>query len=164
LRRRRRLKALIFGAEYTLKKQAERLAALPAGYERGELGQVLGLGVDTPCLVIEDSRIRTIVRRGVVAQFLGPRPGKALVCHRCDVPKCVAHDHLFWGTPRDNNRDCVLKGRKRSRHIRMREELAAWKAELVAVELLLREEESTLTELSTVIITGSIMGEESAIH
>jgi hypothetical protein len=33
-------------------------------------------------------------------------------CHRCDVHPCVRFDHLFAGSPTDNNRDAVLKGHK----------------------------------------------------
>jgi hypothetical protein len=41
----------------------------------------------------------------------GPIPDKMLVCHKCDVPRCVNPDHLFVGTNRDNMQDAANKGR-----------------------------------------------------
>jgi len=35
------------------------------------------------------------------------------ICHRCDNPSCVRPDHLFEGTPQDNNLDCIAKGRSK---------------------------------------------------
>jgi hypothetical protein len=41
----------------------------------------------------------------------GPVPGEMWVLHTCDNPPCVNPSHLWLGTARDNNRDCLVKGR-----------------------------------------------------
>lgn len=38
-------------------------------------------------------------------------PDGKVICHHCDTPLCVNPDHLFAGTYRDNQHDCMAKGR-----------------------------------------------------
>jgi hypothetical protein len=35
------------------------------------------------------------------------------VCHSCDNPPCCNPSHLFLGTQKENNDDCINKGRQR---------------------------------------------------
>jgi hypothetical protein len=49
--------------------------------------------------------------RLVVELTKGEIPPGYYACHRCDRPLCVNPEHLFIGTPADNARDMVVKGR-----------------------------------------------------
>jgi len=41
----------------------------------------------------------------------GPIEPGMYVCHKCDNPACARSEHLFLGTPKDNQHDAYVKGR-----------------------------------------------------
>jgi len=53
-----------------------------------------------------------LVHRLIYEFAKGPIPKGMYVCHKCDQPACMNINHLFLGTPADNNQDCIDKGRK----------------------------------------------------
>lgn len=97
--------------ERLLMRAAQRLKSLE-NYTAGEYGAVLGLGASTPCIEVPDGYLRRYIRKHCTPKYLGKRPRGALLLHRCDRPFCIEPSHLFYGSQRDNMRDCVLKGRK----------------------------------------------------
>lgn len=55
--------------------------------------------------------IKYLSHRLAYRAFIDSIPGALHVLHRCDVPACCNPAHLFLGTPADNARDQIQKGR-----------------------------------------------------
>lgn len=55
-------------------------------------------------LMIKAHRLSWILSNGEI-------PDNLCVLHKCDTPQCVNPEHLFLGTPADNNIDKMNKGR-----------------------------------------------------
>ncbi len=107
--------------------KAERQLVALQNYRVSALGETLGITPSTPCDVIEDDTDRRKRRK----RIMGKKPFKgAVVCHRCDTPKCIAFDHIFYGTQGDNLRDCYLKGRHPNGSSNVEERIAKLNARL----------------------------------
>lgn len=73
------------------------------GRDRGSMGYGV-IKVDGK--LIPAHRYSWMLHRGEI-------PHGVLVCHKCDIPKCVNPEHLFLGNHQDNMDDCKRKGRTR---------------------------------------------------
>lgn len=71
-----------------------------------------GYGVIAACDApgAPSSRVKAHVAAFFVAEGRWPTPR---CLHHCDNPPCVRRDHLFEGTPLDNMRDMIAKGRQK---------------------------------------------------
>ncbi len=79
---------------------------------------------DRDCWILNDSWDEYASIDGKVAHrifyelFVGEIVGKRYICHKCDRKGCVNYEHLFQGTPGQNQRDWrdkrerYLEGRK----------------------------------------------------
>lgn len=72
----------------------------------------LGNGKDRA--LIRVNNIHTTAYRMAYLLLVGPIPEGMLVCHKCDNGMCINPEHLFLGTGKDNQRDCLAKGRHSS--------------------------------------------------
>lgn len=61
---------------------------------------------------LSNPRRQVLAHRESYRQAYGDFPAHLHVLHKCDTPACVRPDHLFLGTPLDNMRDKISKGRQ----------------------------------------------------
>jgi hypothetical protein len=61
---------------------------------------------------MREGKIRRVrAHRAMWQLAYGPIPEGMLVLHRCDRPLCVKPAHLYLGSPLDNTRDMLSRGR-----------------------------------------------------
>jgi hypothetical protein len=61
-------------------------------------------------------RTATTAHRASYQTFVGRVPMGHVVCHKCDVPRCINPAHLFTGTQQQNIDDMMQKGRGNRDH------------------------------------------------
>lgn len=70
------------------------------------------ISVDRPVISVYGRQ--TILSRFLYEELFGEIPEGLLICHKCDNPPCINPEHIYAGTPADNVRDMVDRGRNRN--------------------------------------------------
>ncbi|CAB4191094.1 hypothetical protein UFOVP1229_5 [uncultured Caudovirales phage] len=52
-----------------------------------------------------------LAHRYSLSLYCSPLDPNSHACHTCDTPRCINHNHLYWGNRESNTEDMVLRGR-----------------------------------------------------